>query len=96
MARCPDCGNKISSLAEMCPQCGFSLRYTPALRQMQRTRRRKKILKRLIPSIVLLVIGVAVIDLGYAFLGLVLFLLGLFLLGSSLLAFIGLGLRRVR
>ncbi len=63
---------------------------------MQRTRRRKKILKRLIPSIVLLVIGVAVIDLGYAFLGLVLFLLGLFLLGSSLLAFIGLGLRRVR
>ena len=80
MAHCPDCGNKISGLAEMCPQCGFPLRHTPLLRQMRRTRRRKRMLKRLISIIVLLVISFTVIKLINVLLGLGLLLLGVVLL----------------
>lgn len=95
MAHCPDCGSKISSLAEMCPQCGFSLKHTPLLRQRQRARRRKEALKRLIPGVVFLVIGIVLIDLGInVFLSLVLLLLGSFLVGSGLLIYVG--LRRIR
>ena len=97
MAHCPDCGSKISSLAEMCPQCGFSLKHTSLLRQRQRARRRKEALKRLIPGFVLLVIGVGLIHLDInVFLSLVLLSLGSLLVLLGFLASIGLELRRIK
>lgn len=90
MASCPDCGNKISGMAEACPHCGFPLKHTSLLKAKQRAKRRKRGRNRLFPGIVSVVVGsVLILSNVQVLLGVLLILGGLFFAVYGLLLLIG-------
>jgi len=90
MATCPDCGGKMSGLAEMCPHCGFALKHGPVLKQKQRAKRHKEGRSRLLIGCLCLAFGLIMSASGVNLLiSLVPFVLSAYFLGYGFLTLIG-------
>ena len=91
MAACPECGGKMSGMAEMCPHCGFMMKQKHVLKQKQKEKQRKKAGQCLLIGGFWLVYG-AFMSVSHVnlFFCLVPFALGVYYVGRSFLTFIGL------
>lgn len=91
MASCPDCGGKMSGMAEACPHCGFMMKHSHVLKQKQKEKRHKKGRNRLLIGILCLAFGLIMSFSGVnVLLCLVPFALSAFFIGHGLLLLIGL------
>lgn len=91
MAACPECGGKMSGMAEMCPHCGFMMKHKPVLKQRQKEKRHKKGRNRLLIGILCLAFGLIMSFSGVnLLLCLVPFVLGVYFIGHGFLLLIGL------
>ena len=90
MAACPECGGKMSGMAEMCPHCGFMMKHKGVLKQKRRAVQLKKGRNRLLIGILCLAFGLIMsVSSVSALLYLIPIIVGVFFLGRSLLTFIG-------
>ena len=92
---CPECREKISRRARMCPHCGLLLRDVPAVKKARRRAKIKKFIRREVEGIILIIAGCAVILLNWnVFLGLILLFFGLVMVAGGLLGLVGFHLTR--
>lgn len=92
---CPECREKISSRARMCPHCGLLLREVPVLKKARRRAKIKRFVKREVEGIILIVAGCAVILLHWnVFLGFMPLFFGLVMVLWGLLGLVGFHLAR--
>ena len=90
MAACPDCGGKMSGMADMCPHCGFMMKHKQVLKQKQRAKQLKKGRNRLLSGILYLAFGLIMSASSVSLLlCLIPIALGVFFLGRGLFTFIG-------
>jgi uncharacterized membrane protein YvbJ len=91
MAACPECGGKMSGMAEACPHCGFMMKHKQVLKQKQKEKRHKKGRNHLLIGILCLGFGLIMSMSGVnVLLCLVPLVLGVGLIGYGFLLLIGL------
>ncbi len=90
MAACPDCGGKMSGMADMCPHCGFMMKHKQVLKQKQKSKQRQIAGKCFLIGGFWLVYGafMSVYHVSWLFC-LIPFVLSVYYIGRSFLAFIG-------
>jgi len=90
MAACPDCGGKMSGMADMCPHCGFMMKHKQVLKQKQKAKQREKAGKCLLIGGFWLAYGVLMsVDHVNLYFCLVPFALSVYYVGRSFLTLIG-------